>query len=176
MPSAILRNTVSGAFTEQLDTNTEMYQALVKQRDGSAHSFPLWEEAAEEDAALSTKRVAIGFVRPLGLTVSDSFRVDADSIREGGSITSAEYIPNGAATGAATNTRTLTVVGEVGGTGHATLALLSGVNLAAGVASSFTINSAALTGSEDLAIVSTSAGTGIVDPGGIVTIEYTRTA
>lgn len=175
-----LRNTSSGAFTERLDPDTGLYQKLVAQRtaaDSFGRVYPLWEEVPEEDLAGSTARVAVAAVKPLALTADDTFAMDIGPLGAGASITSAEYTPDAAIVGADTNTRTLLVKGSAGGTTHCTLALAAAAGtLAAGVGKAFVVNSAAVTGGEELLVSSAHAGTGIADPGGIVTVEYTLSA
>ncbi len=169
---AYLRKVSTGAITERLDDSSEVYQRLVQQR--AANGSAVWESAVEEDTVSVLARVAVGLVDPLGALVDDTQQLDAGPLGEGGTITSAEYTPSGAQAGAATNTRTITV--NAGATVHATLALVAGVNLVSGTPSSMTINAAAVTAGEELVVTSAHAGTGIPDPGGIVTVEVTYTA
>jgi len=89
-----------------------------------------------------------------------------------GNVTGVTYTPSGAIAGAATNTRTLTLYNQTKGVAIATLALAAGVNLAAFVASALALNAAnvAVNAGDVLTFNSVFAGTGIADPGGLVTV------
>lgn len=95
-------------------------------------------------------------------------------------VSSVSYTPDAAITGANTNSRTLTLVNRAqDGTGAvvvATLALTSGVNIAAGDEGQLTLsvvaNATTVAAGDELAFVSTHIGTGIADPGGLVQVEF----
>lgn len=93
------------------------------------------------------------------------------------------YLPTSAVTGANTDTRTLTLVNRgAAGTGTtvvATLALTSGVNIAADDAKELTLSGVAgattVAEGDVLEFMSTHAGTnGLADPGGVVTVSLSR--
>ena len=169
-----LKNLVTGAVTESLDSGSEVYRKLILQ---TVENKPKWEGISVTDIASVAKRVLVAEVPALGLAVDDTVRLTPGA-EEGGKITSAEYTPDADITGAETNTRTLTVVDVTGsaGTTLCTLAFTSTVDAEAGVAKAFAVNSAALTAGHPVEVASTHAGTGIADPGGIVTVEVTYTA
>lgn len=111
--------------------------------------------------------------------------VDLGADGETGDVTAVEYVPNAAKSGAASpDTRTLTLynrtLGDAGGTGTtkvAELALVSGVNLAAGVAKTITLQTAAnlvVTHGDRLQWESTHILSGMTDPGGLLRIKITR--
>lgn len=94
-----------------------------------------------------------------------------------GTITAVQYVPSALITGADTNSRTLTLVNRgtdgSGNTTAATLALTNGVNAAAYTPSALTNGSAgnrAVLAGQYLSFTSTSVGTGIADPGGLVRV------
>lgn len=171
-----LRNINTGAITDGLDAQGELYQRLAHQlQPGTTTNKPLWEACAEENSVSAPARVAVAVVPPLAAAATDTVAVDASVVSEGGTITSVEYIADAPGiVGAATNSRTLTVTD--GATTKATLALVVGTNAQAGVPASFIVNSAAIVGGDQLVVASTAVGTGLPDTGGIVTIEFTLTA
>ncbi|MFE4701080.1 hypothetical protein ACFRIC_28875 [Streptomyces sp. NPDC056738] len=97
-------------------------------------------------------------------------------------VTAVQYVPVAAITGANTNSRTLTLVNKgadgTGTTTVATLALTSGVNLAANDEKAITLSGTAanlvLAAGDTLLWRSTHVGTGITDPGGLVRIQVNR--
>lgn len=98
-----------------------------------------------------------------------------------GTVTAAVYTPNAAITGAATNSRTLTIFNRKGdGTGTlavATLALVVGVNAAAETEKALTLSgtpaNATFAQGDVLTFSSVHVGTGIADPGGQALVELT---
>lgn len=100
-----------------------------------------------------------------------------------GTLTSAEIIPTAALTGANTNSRTITVTNRTTGAGTtvmATLAFVSGVNLAADVATQLTLSvvANALTFAEGdvIEVASTAVGTGLAAPAFDCELTLSRTA
>lgn len=101
-----------------------------------------------------------------------------------GNVTSVTYCPVAALTGADTNSRTINLINKgsdgSGTTVVATLALVSGVNLVAFDEKAITISSTAadyaVSAGDVLQWQSLHVGTGIVDPGGTLAIEVSRTA
>lgn len=100
-----------------------------------------------------------------------------------GTVASVTYAPDATITGANTNSRTLSIVNRgsagSGSTSVASKAFTSGVNAAAGDETAIT-NSATgadlvVAEGDILAWVSTHVGTGLADPGGLVTIAIQRT-
>lgn len=101
-----------------------------------------------------------------------------------GTVTRVEYVASGAVTGAASPaSRTLAVVNKAqdgtGTTAVATLALVSGVDLAAADAKPVTLSSTAadltVADGDVLEFTSTHVGaTGLADPGGVVEIDIAR--
>jgi len=97
-------------------------------------------------------------------------------------ITAVKYTPSAAITGAVTNSRTLSVVNKgSGGAGTATpasLALVVGVNPAADIDQALTLSGTAanltVAAGDVLVFNSTHVGTGIADPGGILTVALSR--
>lgn len=111
--------------------------------------------------------------------------VDLGAAGETGDVTAVTYTPNAAKSGAASpDTRTLTLynrtLGGAGGTGTtkvAELALVSGVDLAAGVAKTITLQAAAnlvVTHGDRLQWESTHILSGMTDPGGLLRITMVR--
>lgn len=95
-----------------------------------------------------------------------------------GSITSVKYVPDATQAGAATNSRTLTVVNKTKTKTAATLELLSGVELTEAAAKAIPVSGTAanveVAEGDEIAFVSTHVGTGIKDPGGLVEITFSR--
>lgn len=91
-----------------------------------------------------------------------------------GDLTSAVFFPNAAITGAATNSRTLSVADTTAGTVLATLPLVSGVDPVAGAAESLPLSVPAVSQGDSISYKSTHVGTGLVggDPGGLVVVAF----
>ncbi|MGA5635074.1 hypothetical protein [Streptomyces lydicamycinicus] len=97
-------------------------------------------------------------------------------------VTTVEYVPEAAITGADTNSRTLSLVNKgqagSGSTTVATLALTSGVNATAynerAVTLSGTAANLVLTAGDTVQWRSVHVGTGITDPGGLVRVTLSR--
>ena len=97
-------------------------------------------------------------------------------------VTSVEYIPEAAITGADTNSRTVSLVNKgaagSGSTTVASLALTSGVNATANNEKTITLSGTAanlvLAAGDTLQWRSIHVGTGIADPGGLVRITVSR--
>lgn len=97
-------------------------------------------------------------------------------------VTTVEYVPEGAITGADTNSRTLSLVNKgaagSGSTSVASLALTSGVNATAYNEKAITLSGTAanldLTAGDTLLWRSVHVGTGITDPGGLVRVTVAR--
>lgn len=102
----------------------------------------------------------------------------------GGTVTAISYTPEAASTGDNTNKRVYTVVNKgqagVGTTVVGTLDLITGVNLVAFDEKPFTLSvvvgATTVVEGDTLALVSTFAGTGLVDPGGIIKVTISRVA
>ena len=98
-------------------------------------------------------------------------------------VTSVQYVPEAAITGAATNNRTVSLVnkGQAGSgtTTVATLAFDSGVNATANDEKAITLSGTAanlvLAAGDTLQWRSIHVGTGITDPGGVVRVTISRT-
>jgi hypothetical protein len=101
-----------------------------------------------------------------------------------GTVTAVSYVPDTAITGANTNSRTISLVNKgqdgTGSTTVASLALTSGVNIAAADEGTVTLSGTAanrvVASGDVLAFVSTHVGSGIVDPGGLARVQISRTA
>jgi hypothetical protein len=97
-------------------------------------------------------------------------------------VTSVEYVPEAAITGADTNSRTVSLVNKgaagSGSTTVASLALTSGVNATANNEKTITLSGTAanlvLAAGDTLQWRSIHVGTGIADPGGLVRITVSR--
>ncbi|MFJ7176410.1 hypothetical protein ACIQXA_08380 [Streptomyces massasporeus] len=97
-------------------------------------------------------------------------------------VTSVEYVPEAAITGAATNHRAFSLVnkGQAGSasTTVATLAFDSGVNATANNERAITLSGTAanldLSAADTLQWRSVAVGTGIADPGGVVRVTISR--
>jgi len=97
-------------------------------------------------------------------------------------VTSVEYIPEGAITGAATNNRTISLVNKgQGGSGTISVASLSfgsGTTAAAYNERALTLSGTAanlnLSAGDTLQFRSVAVGTGITDPGGLVRVAVER--
>lgn len=98
-------------------------------------------------------------------------------------VTSVQYVPEAAITGAATNHRSVSLVNKgqagSGSTSVATLAFDSGVNAAANDERAITLSGTAanlvLAAGDTLQWRSVAVGTGITDPGGVVRVTISRT-
>lgn len=98
-------------------------------------------------------------------------------------VTTVEFIPEAAITGAATNNRTVSLVNKgQAGSGTTTVASLSfgnGVNAAADDEKAITLSATAsdlvLAAGDTLLWRSIHVGTGIADPGGLVRVTVSRT-
>jgi hypothetical protein len=118
-----------------------------------------------------------------GVTIAadDSFAIGEAPFA--GTVTGISYTPDAASTGNDTNYRTYTVVNKgqsgAGTTVIGTLALLNTVNLVAFDEKAFTLSvvAGATTVAEGdiLAFVSTHTASGLVDPGGSVSVTIERT-
>ena len=128
-----------------------------------------------------------GFTKRLQATLSGVAIAADDSFTVGeapcaGTVTSVSYTPEGASTGNNTNKRTYTLVNKgasgAGTTVVATLDLAAGTDLVAFDEKAFTLSvvAGATTVAEGdiLALASTHAGTGLVDPGGSVQVEISQ--
>lgn len=99
-----------------------------------------------------------------------------------GRVTSISYTPEAASTGDNTNRRTYTVVNKgasgAGTTVMGTLDLITGVDLVASDEKAFTLsvvaNAINFVAGDVIALVSTHVASGLVDPGGIVTVKGNR--
>lgn len=97
-------------------------------------------------------------------------------------VTSVQYVPEAAITGADTNSRTVSLVNKgqagSGSTTVATLALTNGVNAAANDEKAITLSGTAanlaLAAGDTLQWRSIHVGTGITDPGGVVRVTISR--
>ncbi|MFE5332558.1 hypothetical protein ACFRCG_39890 [Embleya sp. NPDC056575] len=97
-------------------------------------------------------------------------------------VTTVEYVPESAITGADTNSRTLSLVNKgaagSGSTSVASLALTSGVNATAYNERTITLSGTAanldLAAGDTLQWRSVHVGTGITDPGGLVRVTVAR--
>jgi hypothetical protein len=97
-------------------------------------------------------------------------------------VTSVQYVPEAAITGADTNSRTVSLVNKgqagSGSTTVATLALTNGVNAAANDEKTITLSGTAanlaLAAGDTLQWRSIHVGTGITDPGGVVRVTISR--
>lgn len=98
-------------------------------------------------------------------------------------VTSVQYVPEAAITGAATNHRSVSLVNKgqagSGSTSVATLAFDSGVNATANDEKTITLSGTAanlaLAAGDTLQWRSLAVGTGIADPGGVVRVTISRT-
>lgn len=121
-------------------------------------------------------------VEPVGTAGNDLST--AIKVPVAGDITSVSYVPVAARAGADTNSRTLNLINKkqdgTGTTSVASLALVSGVNLAAFDEKAITLTSTAADRAVAIGDVlqwqSLHILTGIVDPGGTVVVEITRSA
>lgn len=115
---------------------------------------------------------------PLGAAVAGSLAARSPFA---GSVSRVTYTPTAAVTGAATNNRTLQVVNHgqagAGTTVVATLTFDAGVNAAAFDELALTLQAAAdlvVADGDILEFRSSPNGTGLADPGGLVTVEVNR--
>jgi hypothetical protein len=117
-------------------------------------------------------------------TASGDLLTPVDSAYESETVSSVLYIPQAAQAGAATNNRQLTLYnrGHGAGTGStviAQLSLVSGTNLSDNVPISITLSTTsanlALASGDVLEWESLHVGSGVVDPGGRVQVNTTRT-
>lgn len=113
-----------------------------------------------------------------GTTTTDSTVMGRAPVA--GTVSRATFVPKGAVTGAATNNRTLALVNRgqngAGAISVATITFNAGIN---GVAYDeldipVTAVNATVAEGDILEWRSTANGTGLADPGGLVTIEYSR--
>ncbi|TXS08237.1 hypothetical protein EAO71_37185 [Streptomyces sp. ms191] len=98
-------------------------------------------------------------------------------------VTSVQYVPEAAITGAATNNRTVSLVNKgqagSGSTSVASLAFDNGINATANDEKTITLSGTAanlvLAAGDTLQWRSIHVGTGITDPGGVVRVTISRT-
>lgn len=127
-------------------------------------------------------------VQSLKFTVPGATIAATDSFALGkvpfaGTVTAISYTPDAASTGDNTNKRVYTVVNKgqagAGTTVIGTLDLVTGVNLVAFDEKAFTLSVVAgattLVAGDVLALVSTAVGSGLVDPGGTIQVDVSRT-
>lgn len=187
---AYLRNVLTGAVVGELADDSAEYYALVAERQSPpAVNLPVWEDIPYEDAvgplaAAAETGVSIAAVYPAVTIAADLTQVIGAS-PIAGRLLSASVTPVSAVTGAASPASRTWKVSNLGPGGEvadlASLALLSGVNPAADVASPLTVLDDAATALEinALDVIQFSSthvgGTGLVDPGGIVTVTIAPT-
>jgi hypothetical protein len=119
-----------------------------------------------------------------GVTIAATDTFMIGEVSGTGRVTEIAYYPEAATTGDNTHYRTFTLVNEgsdgSGSTVIGTLALTTGVNLAAGDEKLFTLSATAadlvVTAGDVLSLVSTPTGNGLVDPGGSVKVTIERAA
>lgn len=175
-----LKNTQNGAVSQLLNSDSAEYQKVSALRIPGSANLSLWEEVAEEDVNFGGPRAIILNEPGAAVGADETVTMPGEPGRPG-NITQANLFTDADLIGAATNSRTITVVqGSAQGAGSpartvlATLALVAGVNALKGAASpNFTINQAAFIGGAPLEVASTHIGTGIADPGGLVVVLYT---
>lgn len=110
----------------------------------------------------------------------DTFAVG--EVKEAGAVTAVSFLPEAASTGDNTNKRTYQLINKgqdgSGTTVIATIDLATGVNLVAFDEKDATLSAVAgattVAAGDQLAWKSTHVGTGLVDPGGKVRVEITR--
>ncbi|GAA2566280.1 hypothetical protein GCM10010435_44310 [Winogradskya consettensis] len=111
-------------------------------------------------------------------TVGNSQTTIVHSVPRDGTVTSVTWIPTAAVTGANTNTRSMSLVNKgTDGAGTAVVATLqfdAGVNATAAVAKTITLSGTPanlqVTSGQVLQWQSAAVGTGIADPGGLVSV------
>lgn len=95
-----------------------------------------------------------------------------------GTITAVKYVPDATQAGAATNSRTYTLVNKTKTKTAATLEQLSGVELTEATAKAIPVSgteaNVLCAEGDEYAFVSTHVGTGIKDPGGLVEVTFSR--
>jgi len=134
---------------------------------------------AEQAPRRHTIKIQVPAVTTVGNSASYPVKVP-----EAGVVAGVSYAPTSAQSGANTNSRTLNVINKgqagAGSTSVASLALVSGTNLAAFVPSTITLSGTAanlvVAAGDVLQVQSLSVGTGIADPGGEFEILIDRTA
>jgi hypothetical protein len=175
-----MRNTISGTIVPNILEESQEYQHMLHERTANQ---PVWEIATTEQARAAGLLTAEGSVYALSAVVAAVTTVGADLVtnvgntERAGTITKVEYFPASAQAGAATNSRTLKLFKDsTSGTLAASLALVSGVNLAAAVETDLTLSVTGsdliVTAAELLVWQSLHVGTGIADPGGLVVVSY----
>lgn len=120
-------------------------------------------------------------VGALGATTDATENVGAAPFA--GTVSEVSYTPDAAIAGANTNTRTLSLVNKgqdgTGTTVVATLALTSGVNIAASDEGQLTLSATpanrVVANDDILAFTSVHASSGLADPGGLVEVGVNRT-
>jgi hypothetical protein len=117
-------------------------------------------------------------------TAGNDFTHAIGTVKRAGTVTAASYIPDATITGAATNNRTVSIVNKgsdgLGSTVVATLNFASGVNATAADEKVLTLSATpanlVVAAGDVLAFSSGHIGTGIADPGGLVTVSIRPTA
>lgn len=174
-----MRNTVSGRFVGPIIDDGEEYEFLkgLKQ-SGSIH--PLFEDVSIEQVEdflgedLDTSNWQCFCKVYGGLTVAEDYVLALGNVNENGNMSLARVYPNAAVAGAATNSRTLSVVDTTGPSTLASLALVAGVNLVARAENDITNGTVAVVAGDPIQYKSTHVGTGLVggDPGGLVIVTF----
>lgn len=119
-----------------------------------------------------------------GVTIAADDTFTIGEVPATGRVTACSFVPEGASTGDNTNYRTYTLVNKgaagAGTTVIATIALTTGVNLVAFDEKDATLSVTAadlvVTAGDILAWVSTHTASGLVDPGGTVSVTIERAA
>lgn len=194
-----LRNIITNAVTADLDPQGVVYRTLIGQKlasdttvspdqtvqgnEAASGTFtvragePIWEDMPVERAEQHPNRVLAGVLDAAAVGV-DTQAILSRGLDRDITITAAEYTPNGAIKGAATNFRTVSIVSgdeEASPVTNAKLAYESGVNAAAGAESALALESGVkVKAGVNVVAVSKHSGTGIADPGGIVLVTYTH--
>lgn len=181
---AYLRSKLTGAITDDLEPMGTEYQILADLRDPAATNHTLWEDVPHQAAEASASRVLVLYDPGSALALTDFVEGVPKVVQFAGTITAAAFVPLATMLGDPTNNRTITVIQDViSGVGAATraantlltLALTAAGNNATAMQSkAMAINTAAFTANNRITVVSTHAGTGIIDPGGLAVITYTR--
>lgn len=163
-----LVNKTTGAVTGDLSPDSDAYRYLVGTK--------AYESVSSEQARVATSRVAV-VVFGGSAAGADETGLLLEAQETPINVVSVTYNATALLTGAATNSRTIDVIAgpdRAAPISVASKAFVAGVNAAAGAETPITMVTPAVPAGEPVVARSTHIGTGIADPGGVITLTYTE--
>lgn len=164
-----LKRISDGAVTTGLDHDSDVYRALVATK--------LYEDVSSPQADAATARLLVATLKASAVG-ADQTALLSDEQETAITVSAVGYVPASAITGADTNSRTISVIAgpdKASPISVASKAFTSGVNAAASPTETvITLGTAAVPAGEPIIAKSLHVGTGIADPGGVITVTYTE--